>query len=118
MAHASHPNYVDLHEPQHKPLINGGPVIKINSNQRYATSGEGEALFAALAHDVGVPIQRFVTRTDLACGTTIGPIAAGRLGIRTVDVGNPMLSMHAIREQCGTHDHPAMIRVLQHFLSR
>lgn len=118
MAHASHPNYVDLHEPQHKPLINGGPVIKINSNQRYATSGEGESLFASLAAEVGVPVQRFVTRTDLACGTTIGPIAAGRLGIRTVDVGNPMLSMHAIREQCGTHDHPAMIAVLQRFLSR
>jgi aspartyl aminopeptidase len=117
MAHASHPNYADLHEPQHKPLLGGGPVIKINSNQRYATSGEGEALFSELAAAAGVPVQRFVTRTDLACGTTIGPIAAARLGIRTVDVGNPMLSMHAIREQCASADHPRMIAVLARFLA-
>jgi len=117
MAHASHPNYADLHEPEHKPLINAGPVIKINSNQRYATNGESESFFAALAADVGIAVQRFVTRTDLACGTTIGPIAAGRLGIKTVDVGNPMLSMHAIREQCGSHDHPQMITVMTRFLA-
>ena len=116
MAHASHPNFADLHEPNHKPLLNGGPVIKINVNQRYATTGEGEALIAALAADVSVPVQRFVTRTDLACGTTIGPISAGKLGIRTVDVGNPMLSMHAIREQCGAWDHPRMVELMRRFL--
>jgi len=116
MAHAVHPNYEDKHEPQHKPFLNAGPVIKLNANQRYATTGETAALFATLAEQAGVPVQRFVTRTDLACGTTIGPIAAGRLGVRTVDVGNPMLSMHAAREQCGTHDVARMIEVLARFL--
>jgi aspartyl aminopeptidase len=115
MAHASHPNFEDKHEPQHKPLLDGGPVIKANTNQRYATSGEGAALFEAICRDVEVPVQKFVTRTDLACGTTIGPIAAARLGIRTVDVGNPMLSMHSIREQCAGRDQPRMIRALGRF---
>jgi aspartyl aminopeptidase len=116
MAHAVHPNYEDRHEPQHKPVLNGGPVIKSNSNQRYATTGEGAALFTALAQDAGVPIQKFVTRTDLACGTTIGPIAAAKLGVRTVDVGNPMLSMHSAREQSGAHDVAMMIAVMTGFL--
>lgn len=116
MAHAVHPNYDDKHEPQHKPILNGGPVIKSNSNQRYATTGEGAALFEALGADAGVPIQRFVTRTDLACGTTIGPIAAAKLGVRTVDVGNPMLSMHSVREQCGSHDVGRMVAVMTRFL--
>ncbi len=116
MAHAAHPNYEDRHEPQHKPVLNGGPVIKSNSNQRYATNGETAAIFEALCNEVGVPVQKFVTRTDLACGTTIGPIAGGKLGVRTVDVGNPMLSMHSAREQCGTQDVGRMIAVLTRFL--
>jgi len=116
MAHAVHPNYEDRHEPQHKPVLNGGPVIKSNSNQRYATTGEGAALFTALAQDAGVPIQKFVTRTDLACGTTIGPIAAAKLGVRTVDVGNPMLSMHSAREQAGSHDVGRMVAIMTRFL--
>jgi len=116
MAHAVHPNYEDKHEPQHKPVLNGGPVIKSNSNQRYATTGETAALFETLCAEVGVPVQKFVTRTDLACGTTIGPIAGGKLGVRTVDVGNPMLSMHSAREQCGAHDVARMIAVLTRFL--
>jgi len=116
MAHALHPNYEDRHEPQHKPVLNGGPVIKSNSNQRYATTGETAALFEALCQEVDVPVQKFVTRTDLACGTTIGPIAGGKLGVRTVDVGNPMLSMHSAREQCGTHDVARMIAVMTRFL--
>ncbi len=116
MAHAVHPNYEDKHEPQHKPALNGGPVIKSNSNQRYATTGETAALFEALCLEVGVPLQKFVTRTDLACGTTIGPIAGGKLGVRTVDVGNPMLSMHSAREQGGAHDVAMMIAVLTRFL--
>jgi aspartyl aminopeptidase len=117
MAHAVHPSYEDKHEPQHKPLLNGGPVIKSNANQRYATSGETAALFEALCQDVGVPVQKFVTRTDLACGSTIGPIAGGKLGVRTVDVGNPMLSMHSAREQGGAHDVAPMIKVLGRFLA-
>jgi len=116
MAHAVHPNYEDKHEPQHKPVLNGGPVIKSNVNQRYATTGETAALFEALCQEAGVPVQKFVTRTDLACGTTIGPIAGGKLGVRTVDVGNPMLSMHSAREQAGAHDVPRMIAVLTRFL--
>lgn len=116
MAHAVHPNYEDRHEPQHKPVLNGGPVIKSNSNQRYATTGETAALFESLCLAAEVPVQKFVTRTDLACGTTIGPIAGGKLGVRTVDVGNPMLSMHSAREQCGAHDVGRMISVLTRFL--
>lgn len=116
MAHAVHPNYEDRHEPQHKPVLNGGPVIKSNSNQRYATNGETAALFEALCLACEVPVQKFVTRTDLACGTTIGPIAGGKLGVRTVDVGNPMLSMHSAREQCGAHDVARMISVMTRFL--
>ena len=115
MAHAVHPNYEDRHEPQHRPVLNGGPVIKSNANQRYATTGETAALFEGLCRDVGVPVQKFVTRTDLACGTTIGPIAGGKLGVRTVDVGNPMLSMHSSREQCGALDVPRMVAVLTRF---
>lgn len=117
MAHAVHPNYEDRHEPDHKPLLNGGPVIKVNTNQRYATAGDGAALFTALCREADVPCQTFVNRTDLACGTTIGPISAARLGVATVDVGNPMLSMHSIREQGGALDHPRMIEVMARFLS-
>jgi len=116
MAHAVHPSWEDRHEPGHRPVLNGGPVIKLNHNQRYATSGEGAALFAALCREAEVPCQQFVTRTDLACGTTIGPISAARLGITTVDVGNPMLSMHSIREQAGALDQPRMIAVMTRFL--
>ncbi|MBL8783743.1 MAG: M18 family aminopeptidase [Deltaproteobacteria bacterium] len=116
MAHAVHPNFEDRHEPQHKPVLNGGPVIKSNSNQRYATNGETAALFESLCLAAEVPVQKFVTRTDLACGTTIGPIAGGKLGVRTVDVGNPMLSMHSAREQCGAHDVSRMISVMTRFL--
>ncbi len=117
MAHGAHPNFEDKHEPQHKPSLNGGPVIKVNHNQRYATTGEGVALFQAVCAAAGVPVQLFVTRTDLACGTTIGPIAAARLGIRTVDVGNPMLSMHSVREQCGSQDQPRMIQAMTRFFA-
>ncbi|MEW6074431.1 MAG: M18 family aminopeptidase [Planctomycetota bacterium] len=115
MAHATNPNYADRHEPDHHLELNKGPVIKINANLRYATDGETEALFAAACETAGVPYQKFVNRTDLACGTTIGPITAGRLGIRTVDVGNPELAMHSIRELCGAHDPEYMIRALVAF---
>ncbi len=116
MAHALHPNHSDRHEPRHQPRLNGGPVIKVNNQQRYATTAETAGLFESLCADEGVPCQRFVTRTDLACGTTIGPIASAQLGIRTVDVGNPMLSMHSIRELCGAHDPEPMTAVMTRFL--
>jgi len=117
MAHAVHPSWEDRHEPEHKPRLNGGPVIKLNANQRYATAGDGAALFEALCREAGVPCQKYIHRTDLPCGSTIGPISASRLGITTVDVGNPMLSMHAIREQAGAHDHPLMIAVMTRFFA-
>jgi aspartyl aminopeptidase len=109
MAHAVHPNYSELHEPQHKPRLNRGPVLKRNENQRYATDGESAALFAKLCGEAGFAPQHFVCRTDMPCGTTIGPIAAAGVGLKTVDVGNPMLSMHSIRECCGTYDQDLMV---------
>lgn len=116
MAHAVHPHHADRHEPQHMPRLNAGPVIKINSNLRYATNGATQAYFERLCREADVPFQRFVSRTDMPCGTTIGPITAARLGIPTVDVGNPMLSMHSIREMAGSQDHPMMIKALtRHF---
>jgi aspartyl aminopeptidase len=115
MAHAIHPNYMDKHEPQHYPLINRGPVVKGNAGMRYATNAETAAGFKAWCKRAGVPVQDFVNRSDLACGTTIGPHVAAALGIPTVDVGNPMLSMHSAREMCGSEDHGMMIRALGEF---
>lgn len=113
MAHAVHPNYADKSESRHMPRINGGPVIKVNTNLRYATTAATAEVFARAARAAEVEIQTFLNRTDLACGSTIGPITASRLGIPTVDVGNPMLSMHSVREMAGTRDHAAMIAVLE-----
>ncbi len=115
MAHAVHPNYADRHEPGHRPVIGRGPVIKRNVNQSYATDAESAGLFTALCTQVGVTPQHFVARSDLGCGSTIGPISAARVGIRTVDVGNPMLSMHSCREMAGAGDVAPMIEVLRAF---
>jgi aspartyl aminopeptidase len=115
MAHAVHPNYEGRHEARHKPVINGGPVLKVNAQQRYATSGGSAALFRDLCQRVEVPMQHYAHRTDLPCGSTIGPIASTLLGIRTVDVGNPMLSMHSVRELGGAKDPALMTRVLTAF---
>jgi aspartyl aminopeptidase len=116
MAHAVHPNYADRHEPGHRPRIGAGPVIKTNANQSYATDAETAGLFSALCARVDVTPQDFVVRSDLGCGSTIGPISAARVGIRTVDVGNPMLSMHSCREMAGAGDVEPMIAVLAEFL--
>jgi aspartyl aminopeptidase len=115
MAHALHPNYVDRHEPGHRPQIGKGPVIKLNANRSYASDAHTAGEFAELCSRVGITPQYFVTRSDLACGSTIGPITAARVGIRTVDVGNPMLSMHSCREMAGTADVEPMIDVLRLF---
>jgi aspartyl aminopeptidase len=115
MAHAIHPNYIDLHEPQHQPVLGGGPVVKINVNQSYATDGESWASFERWAREAEVGTQRFVVRSDLACGSTIGPITAAELGIRTVDVGNPMLSMHSCREVAAAADVPKMIDIMKRY---
>ena len=115
MAHAVHPNYESKHEPRHKPVLNGGPVIKVNAQQRYATSARTAAFFAELCQEAKVPVQHYAHRTDLPCGTTIGPIASSLLGMATVDVGNPMLSMHSAREMSGSEDHEMMIKAMAVF---
>lgn len=116
MAHATHPNYAERHDPEHQLRMNAGPVIKINANQRYATEGETEAIFQCACEAAGVPYQKFINRTDLGCGSTIGPMTAAKLGMRVVDVGNPQLAMHSVRELCGSHDPAYMIGALHAFL--
>ena len=113
MAHAVHPNYSEQHDPQHFPQMNEGPVIKRNSQGRYATSARTEAWFEQICYQCDVPVQKFVMRTDLACGSTIGPITAARLGIEAVDVGAAMLAMHSIRETCGSLDARYLIKTFQ-----
>ena len=115
MAHAYHPNYANVYEPNHKVLLNQGPVIKINSNQRYTSEGLSVAQFSHYCRQVKVPYQHYAHRGDLACGSTIGPISAAKLGIRTVDVGCPMWAMHSVRESAGVLDHYYMIKVLGYF---
>jgi aspartyl aminopeptidase len=117
MAHGTHPNYREKHEPEHWITLNAGPVIKINTNQRYATDAEGEALFARCCESAQVPYQKYSHRSNLACGSTIGPITAAALGIRVVDVGNPQLSMHSCREMCGSADPEFLVRALEPFFS-
>ncbi len=104
MAHAVHPNYSDRHDPEHAPQLNRGLVIKSNVNQSYATTGVTRARFTETCRQVGFAPQSFVVRSDLPCGSTIGPIASAQLGLKTVDVGAPMLSMHSCRELCGSLD--------------
>ena len=104
MAHAVHPNYSDKHEPGHQPRMQEGLVVKRNVNQRYATDGVTAFLFRELGRRAKVPVQEFVVRSDLACGSTIGPILSAATGIRAVDVGAPMLAMHSVREMCGADD--------------
>lgn len=115
MAHGVHPNYADRHEPHHKPLLNRGPVIKYNAQQRYATSAKTAAHMMELARRAQIPLQEYVHRTDLPCGSTIGPRLSAHVGIPTVDVGNPMLSMHSAREMAGAHDPEQMSRLLALF---
>lgn len=104
MAHATHPNYADRHEPLHPIGLGGGPVLKINQNLRYATDAAGAAFFARVCQQAGVPLQRYVHRADLPCGSTIGPVSAARTGMLTVDVGAPQLAMHAVRETMAAVD--------------
>jgi aspartyl aminopeptidase len=104
MAHAVHPNYSEKHQRQHMPVIHGGIIVKINANGRYATDICGSSALKILAMKADVPMQEFIVRNDSPCGSTIGPIIASQAGIKTVDIGAPMLSMHSIRESCGVVD--------------
>ncbi len=115
-AHGIHPNYADRHDNNHGPLLNKGPVLKINANQRYATNSETSAIFRWLCEQQQVPVQVFVTRTDMACGSTIGPIAATELGVKTLDVGVATFAMHSIRELAGARDVEALMKVLAAFV--
>ncbi|HZE38062.1 MAG TPA: M18 family aminopeptidase [Stackebrandtia sp.] len=114
-SHSVHPNYVDRHEPGHHPMAGGGPLLKFNASQRYATDGVGRAIFTEACERAGVPMQTFVNRNSLPCGTTIGPITATRLGILTLDVGIPILSMHAVRELCAAADPAYLAAALTEF---
>ena len=116
-AHAVHPNYVERHDPWHAPIVNRGPAIKVNANQRYATSADTAVLFQRACDAAGVPYQTFVSRNNVPCGSTIGPLTATRLGIATVDVGIPQLSMHSAREVCGAEDPVSLAAALTAYLS-
>lgn len=112
MAHAYHPNHPGAYEPCHHVMVNHGPVIKTNANQRYSTNADTAARFMILCEKANVPFQLYAHRTDLGCGSTIGPIVAAQLGIASVDVGAPMWAMHSVRESAGVLDHSYMVAVL------
>ncbi len=117
-AHALHPNFQDKHDAAHGPALNGGPVIKVNASQRYATNSATAALFRDLCREAEVPVQSFVTRADMGCGSTIGPITATELGVPALDVGVPQWAMHSIRETAGSQDVAYLTRVLAVFCNR
>lgn len=117
MAHAWHPNFAECYEPDHTLAVNAGPAAKINVNQRYATDGHGLALFKQLCQEANIPHQIYVHQNNLACGSTIGPLLASQLAIRTIDVGNPMWAMHSLRESAGAEDHGHMVKLMGRFLA-
>lgn len=116
-AHGIHPNFMDKHDENHGPLLNRGPVIKVNANQRYATSSETSGFFRLLCARAGVPVQVFVARTDMGCGSTIGPVVASEVGVKTIDVGCPTFAMHSIRELAGVQDGWLLYRASVAFFS-
>ena len=111
-AHAIHPNYPDKHDSKHAPYINKGTVIKVNANQRYASNSKTISTFMNVAKSINEPYQEFVTRSDMGCGSTIGPITATRLGINTLDIGLPTFAMHSIRELCGSDDAHSLYKII------
>ncbi len=115
MAHSIHPNYTQKHDPVLHPLINRGPVIKIHANQKYTTDGDSGAVFESLCKSANIPCQKFVNRSDMASGSTLGNVSTGQLDVRSVDVGNPMLAMHSARELGGVKDHEYIIRAFEAF---
>ena len=117
-SHAIHPNYPERHEPRHAPFINQGPAVKVNGNQRYATSARGLAHIRSIAESRSIPLQTFASRNNVPCGSTIGPITATQLGIEAIDIGIPQLSMHSAREMCGATDPLHMVSLMSEFLQQ
>ncbi|GAA4158335.1 hypothetical protein GCM10023068_44530 [Leifsonia shinshuensis] len=117
LGHSVHPNYPEKHDDETRPVAGGGTLLKLNANQRYATDARGSALWNGVCQNAGVAVQAFVSNNSLPCGSTIGPIAATRLGISTVDVGIPILSMHSARELAAIADIEALERALAVFLA-
>ena len=115
--HAVHPNYPERHDPVNRPIVNRGPLLKINANKRYATDGHGAAEWARSCRQAGVEYQEFVSNNSVPCGSTIGPITATRLGLRTFDVGIALLSMHSAREMCGVDDPAALASAMRAFFA-
>ena len=117
-AHALHPNYANRHDALHAPQINKGAVVKVNNNQRYATNSETTAVYKDIAAEHGYDVQTFVVRSDMACGSTIGPITAGEIGVATLDIGLPTFAMHSIRELAGSEDAFKLFEMLKTFNQR
>ncbi|MCB5246608.1 MAG: M18 family aminopeptidase [Candidatus Cloacimonetes bacterium] len=115
MAHAYHPSYPEKYDSSYAPVMNGGPVIKWNAGHKYTTTLESSQTFALNCEAAGVSYQKFAMRSDLLCGSTVGPVLAAQLGLNTVDVGNPLWAMHSARETAGVNDHLDMIKVLSHY---
>lgn len=116
-AHAAHPNFMDKMDPAHEIHLNKGPVIKLNANQRYATNSLSAAIYMHICKEVKITPQEFVMRSDMPCGSTIGPITAARLGVKTIDIGAPTLAMHSIRELTGSCDPFLLYLTIVQFLS-
>ncbi|MGZ4981286.1 MAG: M18 family aminopeptidase [Methylobacter sp.] len=117
MAHAYQPNFPNAYDPGHKVIVNKGPVVKINANHNYSSESVSAAMFVDWCEQAGVPYQKYSHRCDMPCGSTIGPITSAKLGIRSIDVGNPMWAMHSIRESAGVLDHDYMIKVMKQFFA-
>jgi aspartyl aminopeptidase len=113
-----HPNYASKHDEGHRPLLNEGPVVKVNANHRYATTAITQGIIEQAAERADVPLQYFSSRADLGCGSTIGPLTAGRLGIDTIDLGCAQFAMHSARETCGTKDSELMLKLLTQLIQR
>lgn len=115
MAHSVHPNHPEKHDPVLHPVMNGGPVIKIHANQKYTSDGDSSATFVNICQQADVPVQKFVNRSDMVGGSTLGNISTGKIDMRTVDIGNPMLGMHSVRELGGTKDHTYITKAFTAF---
>ncbi|KAJ2850228.1 hypothetical protein IWW36_002078 [Coemansia brasiliensis] len=115
VTHAVHPNYSEKHESNHRPEMQKGPAIKVNANQRYATTALTSTILKDIAKRNDIPLQEFVVRNDSPCGSTIGPMLSAQLGLRTIDIGNPLLAMHSIREVCGADDVGLLVKLFENF---